>query len=126
MEFIVLFLVVLMIVIFFINTKKSETVSNPSKNSASLDIEHTKREYLATANERKFYAALKGVLKDQYQIHCQVSLIALVVPVEFKHKKRAYSRRMDYVVTDNQTKIICVIELDDSTHNSKKRQKSDE
>ncbi len=67
---------------------------------------------LATENEKKFLLALQKALKDKYLIHCQTSLIAMVDPVNFKDKPRAYSKRMDFVITDTATKILAVIELE--------------
>lgn len=94
--------------------------SEPAVKNYSL-IQHTKQEYLATRNEQKLYFALQKALDSKYHIHCQTSLIAIVEPIEFKHKKRAYSKRMDFVITDSATKIVAVIELDDSSHNKPKR-----
>lgn len=93
----------------------------PSKQVDIASIKHYKKEYLATKNEQKLYFALQKALSDKYHVHCQTSLISIVEPVEFKHKKRAYSKRMDFVITDTATKIVAVIELDDSTHSQPKR-----
>jgi len=84
-------------------------------------IAHRKKDYLATRNEQKLYFALQKALDKKYVVHCQTSLIALVEPVEYKHRKRAWSKRMDYVITDTATKIVAVIELDDASHSNAKR-----
>jgi len=118
----ILALIVLLAFIFMITAGQKNSVQDKENKKVDFqEIKHRKREYLTTENERRFFYALKGVLKDKYDIHCQVSLIALVEPIEFKHKKRAYSKRMDFVITDKKSKVLCVIELDDSSHNSKKR-----
>lgn len=109
--------------IFFLFTNKL-TLSK-KKATSTETIKHKKQEYLATKNERKFLFALQKALKDKCLIHCQTSLIAIVEPVNFKDKSRAYSRRMDFVITDTATKILAVIELDDSSHNQPKRIKRD-
>ncbi len=88
-------------------------------------IKHNKNEYLTTENERKFFYALKKAIGEDYLIHCQTSLIAIVEPIEYKDKSRAWSKRVDFVITDNKTKIIAVIELDDSSHNKANRIKRD-
>ncbi|WP_244896835.1 DUF2726 domain-containing protein [Vibrio panuliri] len=103
-----------------------------SKNSKSKQKElsptvpHKKFEYLTTANERKFHTALRCCLPSHYSIHCQTSLMALVQPVERKNNSRTWAKRMDFVITDNDTKVIAVIELDDRSHNQENRQKRDE
>ncbi|GAB5379655.1 MAG: hypothetical protein Alis3KO_05460 [Aliiglaciecola sp.] len=85
------------------------------------EIQHFAKEFLTTQSERKLYFALREVLGNNYAIHCQTSLIALVEPTQFKHKSKAWSKRMDYVITDTNTKILAVIELDDPSHNQPKR-----
>jgi hypothetical protein len=59
-------------------------------------------------------------------IHCQTSLIAIVEPIEYEDKRLAWSKRMDFVITDKTTKILAIIELDDSSHNSIERMERDE
>ncbi|NNN99448.1 DUF2726 domain-containing protein [Vibrio sp. B1-2] len=93
---------------------------------SNVKIEHKKQSHLATENERKLYFALQKALPSEYVIHSQVSLMALVKPVDFKHNSRTWAKRMDFVITDKTTKILAVIELDDSTHNWKKRQERDQ
>ena len=84
-------------------------------------ILHRKQEYLCTENERKLFFCLRKALDDRYLVHCQTSLIALVEPLLFKNKSKAWSKRIDFVITDTATKIIAVIELDDSSHQQRKR-----
>ncbi|MFK8027803.1 MAG: DUF2726 domain-containing protein [Gammaproteobacteria bacterium] len=103
------------------------TVNKPTNSSSTKSpILHKKREYLCTENEKKFFYALQEALKGKYFVHCQTSLIALVEPIEFKHKSKAWSKRMDFVITDKSTRVLAVIELDDSTHKQKKRIARDE
>lgn len=71
------------------------------------------------------YFALQKALPSEYVIHSQVSLMALVTPVDFKDNSKTWAKRMDFVITDKSTRILAVIELDDSTHNRKKRQERD-
>ncbi|WP_084978295.1 DUF2726 domain-containing protein [Plesiomonas shigelloides] len=87
--------------------------------------EHSKQTHLATENERKLYFALQRILPSEYIIHCQVSLMALVKPIDFRDNSKTWAKRMDFVITDRASKILAVIELDDSSHNAKKRQDRD-
>lgn len=91
----------------------------------SVKIEHKKQSHLATENERKLCFALQKALPPEYMIHSQVSLMALVNPVEAKHNSKTWAKRMDFVITDKATKILAVIELDDSTHHWEKRKERD-
>ncbi len=88
-------------------------------------VMHEKKMFLATENEKKLYFALQKVLSNKYIVHCQVPLISVVVPVESKNNRRSWAKRVDFVVTDKATKILAVIELDDSSHNSEKAQQRD-
>lgn len=101
-------------------------IPNVDKEPRKLGaIAHKKSEHLATKTERNFYNTLQKVLPDVYVIHCQVSLMALVQPVNFKDNSRTWAKRMDYVITDSDTKVLAVIELDDSSHRLPKRQERD-
>ncbi len=114
----------LLVIGFFLLTNKLRPAKK--KTTFTETIKHKKQEYLATENEKKLLFTLQKVLnKDKYLIHCQTSLIAIVDPINFKDKSRAYSKRMDFVITDTATKILAVIELDDSSHSQPKRIKRD-
>jgi hypothetical protein len=89
-------------------------------------VEHKRQSHLATRNEQKLYFALQKALPSDYVIHSQVSLMALVKPVNFRHNSRTWAKRMDFVITDKTTRILAVIELDDATHQWKKRQARDQ
>jgi hypothetical protein len=88
-------------------------------------VVHRKREHLASRNEQKLLFALHKALGQGYMIHCQVSLIALVEPVDWRQRSRSWAKRMDYVITDKASKVVAVIELDDASHHAAKRQKRD-
>ncbi|MFB9189397.1 DUF2726 domain-containing protein [Vibrio ostreicida] len=46
--------------------------------------QHKRSSHLTTKNERNFHLALKQAIPSDYDIHCQVSLMALVQPVDWK------------------------------------------
>ena len=106
--------------------KASSTAHTPNfinEKQVQYD-EHRKKEFLTTKNERKLFFALQKVLNSKKcMVHCQTSLIALVEPLE--DKGRAWSKRMDFVITDTASKILAVIELDDSSHLRSDRQARD-
>ena len=99
--------------------------TNSKKKSLPPCVPHKKSEYLTTPNERKFHAALLEALPDGYTVHCQTALMALVQPVDRKNNSRTWAKRMDFVITDLETRVIAVIELDDSSHARHDRQKRD-
>lgn len=89
------------------------------------NVPHKKSEHLGTKTERNFYRTLQQIIPDDYVIHCQVSLMALVQPIDFKDNSKTWAKRIDYVITDKETKVLAVIELDDSSHRARKRQERD-
>ena len=88
-------------------------------------VEHAKKTHLATKSESKLYFALCRALGEKYVVHSQVSLFALVKPVDFRHNSKSWAKRMDFVVTDRATKVLAVVELDDATHNRPKAKRRD-
>lgn len=90
-----------------------------------------KKRDLMTRNEREFFGRLSRALPNHY-IFPQVAMSAIIEPdVNSGSKKhlssfrRIAQKRVDYVVVDKSYQIICIIELDDLTHVSKKDKKRD-
>lgn len=107
----------------FIGSASSSVMDAPQ--TKCMRVPHKKHVYLSSKTERNFYNVLQEILPSDYVIHCQVSLMALVQPVNFKDNSRTWAKRMDYVITDRNTKVLAVIELDDSSHRQKRRQERD-
>ncbi|MGY0616110.1 DUF2726 domain-containing protein [Vibrio sp. FJH11] len=106
--------------------KRVTTFPTATKKSVKPSfVPHKKHVYLGSKTERNFYQVLQEILPSDYIVHCQVSLMALVQPVSFKDNSRTWAKRVDYVITDRSTKVLAVIELDDSSHRQKKRQERD-
>ncbi len=81
---------------------------------------------LLTGNEKEFFGRLKRALPE-HQVFPQVAMGALVdVSLPESHPQFWPLRRLfqskicDYVVATRSGKAICVIELDDRTHDNKK------
>ena len=119
MDVFTIFLIFILACILIIFKNKIETQTK--KTSKTNLVDHKKLDYLATENERKLYFSLQKALTDKYIIHSQVALFALVKPLDYRHNSKSWAKRMDFVITDTATKVLAVIELDDSTHNQKKR-----
>ena len=86
---------------------------------------YEKKEYLCSRSEQKFLKLLLSILPNQYYVHCQTSLIALLKPADLRSARMVWAKRMDYVITDRESKILLVIELDDKSHERKDRKKRD-
>ena len=86
---------------------------------------------LLTENEKEFFNRLILALPNHY-VFPQVALGAILEPNARKNTRKFWRARAsfsqkiaDYVVCDNDLKIVAIIELDDRTHNQGKDQKRD-
>ena len=97
--------------------KQQETEINfPLVNSVTQDKYelniHKYQVYLENNNQRIFHNILKEMLPSEYNVHCQVSLLSLVKPVKIKNC--SWAKAVDFVITDEHSRIMALIELDDS------------
>lgn len=81
---------------------------------------------ILTANELEFFWRLTRALPDLF-IFPQVAMSALIEPTAKQGTKahmssfgRISQKRVDYALYDADMKIVCVIELDDKTHDAAK------
>ncbi len=86
---------------------------------------YEKKDHICSRSEQKFFKLLLSLLPKQYYIHCQTSLISLLKPADLRSARMIWAKRMDYVITDRDCKILLVIELDDKSHQRKDRKKRD-
>lgn len=97
--------------------------------ASSGGLPYTRHEKLFTAAERNFYFALKAAIGNRYTIFGKVRVADLVKVTSKTNGERGYralariaQKHVDYVLCDpNTLAIVCVIELNDSTHDRKDR-----
>ena len=85
---------------------------------------------IMTENEIEFFMRLTKACPKVY-IFPQVGLSALIKPTgqkgeTYKARNQISQKRVDYVLYTHDWAIICVIELDDKTHDSERDQKRDQ
>lgn len=103
-----------------LNINKTKKITN--KNTKTYNTYFYKRGKLLTNNELKFYKILKEITKNyNYNIFTQVVLYEIVRNKEIMDFNKIKSKSIDFVITDENSKILVCIELDDNTHNRKKR-----
>lgn len=110
------------------HSSKHKTVDGFS--SSTKDYVYTKREYLMTSRERKFYRRLFDVFGKFYFIYPQLHFSVLLDHrMKSQNWQGALSRiqrkSVDYVLCTTDFKIVAAIELDDKTHDSLERQQRD-
>jgi len=104
------------IIVIHLSFGRRARIAERSKGIPSIDVQqvvHFKKEALITANQLKLLNTLRKVLGNDYMIHCQTSFIALVEPIESEQKARARNKRTDFVISDLDTNILAVVELDE-------------
>lgn len=92
---------------------------------------YTKREHIMTHTERVFYKRLFSIIGRQYLIFPQIHLSTLMrAHSYYRYHTGALAtiqrKSVDYVLCDTNLKILCAIELDDSSHLQPDRIKRDQ
>ena len=140
MEFILILIIILLGIIYYIDKKISKTqeikevnqepfYTNGNKNYKYKTYYKPKR-YLITINELKFYNVLMEIAKElDLVLFSQVSLYNILETrknLDYKTKtiyfNKIASKTIDFVLVDKKDcRIKLCIELDDYTHNQRKR-----
>lgn len=130
--FILIILVIVIIVYPYVKRYiklKNETILNNEIKNEDFSKYKTNN-YIMTPTELKFYRELKKVTdKLELTIFSQVNMerIINVSNNNMSDRNKIKSRSIDFtIVTNNNCKVICCVELDDYTHNREKVKKADE
>lgn len=89
------------------------------------------KKWMFTLHEKDAYAKLKPIAEELgYTVFAKVRLLDLVEPKKGIQKYKTYfykvqAKHVDFVLCDKKLVARCIIELDDSSHNTKDRQKRD-
>lgn len=111
--------------------KEVDTTNGKAEESKEYPYERT---LLLTKNEWRFYKNLKPIT-DKYNLHilAKVRFADLVIVKKELNKSESYkynakirSKHVDFVIANPENlAILCIIELDDNSHNKIDRQKRD-
>lgn len=105
-----------------IKLKEIETQQNTDNINIDYKEKYYRKNYLLTQNELKFYRLLKEITDSLgYSLFCQVSLYEIVNSKNFKDFAKIKSKSIDFVITQENCKILMCIELDDKSHEKQKR-----
>ena len=114
-----LFILILLLIILFLR-KKSPLKYKRVKN-------------IFTPAEKKFYHALKSAVGEHFFIFAKVRAADVLLPVSAKDRSRWRSafnkvacKHFDYVLCDENLRIVAAIELDDASHSRKDRKDRDD
>ena len=134
MEIIIIVLVILIVYMMMKNRNikaKSNNDIQEIKESKKIDYFPYKKKYILTKAEYAFYKILKAKCTEKNILICpKVRLEDFIEVTDNKQymKYRGYikSRHIDYLLCDENLKIISAIELDDNSHNTNKQKNTDE
>ena len=107
-------------------------LQNRSEGLSGLTCMNVCRKPLLTPNEAAFYVELRKIIPQGRDISCKCLLedimgIAAIVSNRNSQRNRIKSRHVDFVVFDPLTgNVDYVIELDDSSHLTNKKQQEDQ
>lgn len=124
MVYALIFVIIILILDIIINKlpkQKNENIDNKSLSSL-----YERKNYLLTQNELKFYKLLKNIT-DKYNLNLfsQVALYEIIKSKNIKDFNKIKSKTIDFVITDENSKIKICIELDDTTHLKETRKQRD-
>lgn len=92
---------------------------------------YIRRTFLLTRREQTLYRILKEQTENtKLNIHCKTRLEDLMEvaennPNKFADRNRIKSKHVDFTVTDDESRILFCIELDDNTHNGETTKEKD-
>lgn len=111
-----------------INNKSKENTENKENNKSKYNYQYQyrKKDYILTKTELIFYKKLLILTsKYNYMLLTQIPLYSIIETKNTIYKQTAFnkikSKSIDFVIATNKLKPILCIELDDYTHNYKKR-----
>lgn len=110
----------------------SGKLQNRSDGLSNIHCMNVYRKPLLTPNEAAFYVELRKIIPQGRDISCKCRLEDLMgipqnAPNKNAQRNRIKSRHIDFVVFDPQTgNVDYVIELDDSSHQTPKKQQEDQ
>lgn len=128
-----LIIIIILVIIITVLEKKLNNITTDKEEPKVKDLvsnyneKYEKVDYLLTKNELKFYRILRQVTnKLDYSLFCQVSLYEIVKSKDYKDFNKIKSKSIDFVITQENCKILLCIELDDTSHEKTKRIKRDD
>lgn len=115
------------------STEENYSIQSESNNINREEIKNAyKPRWLFSYNEKIAYKKLKEILdKTEYTLFAKVRLLDLVEPIKGNPKYKTFlwkiqAKHVDFVLCDSKLVARYIIELDDSSHDTKERKVRDE
>jgi len=122
--FYVLVVLVAIIIIQALTKKRASPKEPADSENTDTQFQYRKKNFL-TADEKSFLVILRELAKYNLLVVPQINLATVVQKVgEFRYQNELY-RNIDFGVFDKEYNLLLLIELNDSSHSQKDRQKRD-
>lgn len=113
------------------NRAKGNSTSQPDKD---VEVQYQHVDSLITAAEKNYLSVLETVVGSRARVYCMVRVADVLKPsssLEAKQKhtlfRKTTQKHFDFVLCDQVSlRPLCVIELNDKSHQRKDRQKRDD
>lgn len=135
MEYLLLIIVIVAVAFLFLKKSSKSVYTDSNKTNLSYEYVYKKVDSFLTDAERSFYGVLDSIYSDKYYIFSKVRIADLIIPdvsrkKNYKHWMYSFnkikSKHIDFVLlSKTDLSIVCAIELNDSSHNSKNRKQRD-
>ena len=126
------------LIIYFVSQrlKKAKRTDTPSKSDTTAVInidslgKNYRQKFILTKNEYAFYMVLRNIAAEQKWIICPKVDLKEIFEVANKDSYMKYfgtiaQKNVDFLICDDKLRPKYAIELNDNSHNSLDRQKSD-
>jgi len=107
------------------------STSRGGSSPSAKPLPYKRKDYLLTKAERSFYGVLQHAVAGQYLIFAKIRVADLLwmpkgTESRQSHFNKIQAKHIDFVLCDNDTvRPLLAIELDDSSHDTAKRQSRD-
>ncbi len=116
------------------NAPKKEEQNNSETNnenalllpSDDIPFLYNKKQCLMTNTEMKYYYCILKVLPKNLMVHMQSNLATFIERTDSVRFQNELYRNVDFLITDLRYTPLFVVEINDDTHNQKRRKERDE
>lgn len=106
------------------NKTEQENHLKNSKNHLENNY-YSAKNHLMTDCEKKFFVTINNILQGKYILQPQINLASVIEKESFEKYRNELFRNIDFGVFDKSYKLLLLIEINDQTHQEKKRQERD-
>lgn len=138
MLYIIIAILIIAVILLILKNRKPQTIAVPEAEEAEVKADEIlpyKKKLLLTKNEWRFYKDIKPIA-NKYNLHIlakirMADLVEVDGNIDKKDKQKYFNRikskHIDFALCkQDNLQILCLVELDDSSHNNKNRVKRDE